>query len=151
MLLLLSNCIFTNYKNLANSFTSRHIEPIVRVGKAVSDTTNTGKMRDLFAKQLFNMSNFMKLINEGESEASAFFMPYACWAEAIFNEGIDIDSRIYLLSVSFHSFCRFLIQEPQSPFLHDRNVEETSALTFTEKNCIIRCLNTILQIYQLKK
>lgn len=104
MLLLLSNWIFTNYKNLANSFTSRHIEPIVRVGKAVSDTTNTGKMRDLFAKQLFNMSNFMKLINEGESEASAFLcLMHVGQKLFLMKELISILEYIFFLFHFIHS------------------------------------------------
>ena len=149
---LLSNRICTNYKDLNHCFTVRDIAPILKVGKALSDLSVTGKMRDIYTKQLFNMTNLMKLVNEGESGASVFFLPYSCWAESLFNESIDIISRIYLLTVSFHSFYRFLYQIPNSDLLYNRNFQDASALTFAEKNIIIRCLNTILiQIYYLKK
>ena len=52
----------------------------------------------------------MKIVNEGESEASAYFLPFCCWAEAVFNEALDFDSRYYLLSVSFYSYRSFYIQ-----------------------------------------
>ena len=111
-------------------------------------------MRDSYAKELFNITTLIKIVNEGESEASAYFLPFCCWAEAVFNEALDFDSRYYLLSVAFYSFRSFYIQsfEKRNGYIYNRNVDEAVELTFAERNSIIRCMNTILvQLIMLKK
>ena len=73
---LIHNTICLYYGSLEHSFAVWHIKPILHLWKALSDTSSTGKMRDSYTKQIFTMKNLMKLINEGESEATAYFLPY---------------------------------------------------------------------------
>lgn len=47
---ILSNCIFVHYQNLGHSFTVRHLSPILKIGKVLTDMTKTGKMRNSYAK-----------------------------------------------------------------------------------------------------
>lgn len=122
---ILSKCICVQYQNYDHAFSVRFIQPILKLNKALTDLTSAGKMRDSYAKELFNITSLMKLVNEGESEAAAYFLPYSVWAEAAFNEGLDSESR---------------------------NVEESIALAFAERNTIIRCMNTVIfQIHSIKK
>lgn len=151
---ILSKCICVQYQNFDHAFSVRFIQPILKLNKALTDLTSTGKMRDSYAKELFNITSLMKLVNEGESEAAAYFLPYSVWAEAAFNEGLDSESRIYLLSIAFYAFYAFYIQsfEKKCGYIYDRNVEESIALTFAERNTIIRCTNTVIfQIHSIKK
>lgn len=76
---LLTNSICVQYQNFNHAFSIRFLEPILNLGKAISDSTTTGKMRDSYAKELFNITTLMKIVNAGESEASSYFLPYCCF------------------------------------------------------------------------
>lgn len=64
-------------------------------------------MRDLYAKELFSITSLMKLVNEGDSKAAAYFLLYPVWSDAVLDEGLDSESRIYLLFLHFMLFICF--------------------------------------------
>ena len=83
-------------KNINQSFKVNNISDILNVEKTRSDTSTKGKMRDSYAKQVFNIINLMKLINNGENEVATFFsLIHVGQKQYLMNESILIPEYIF--------------------------------------------------------
>lgn len=67
---ILTTLVTVRVDSLEYSFTAADIEPILKLGPALTDISKTGKMGDFYTHQLFTMENLQKLIDAEEYGAA---------------------------------------------------------------------------------
>lgn len=135
--------LFSN-SPLATDF--ERAKSILNVGKALNDTSDVGKMRDIYCIQLFTLENVYKLLDNDDYMDATLFFPYACWIIVVYSIQIDLEFRLFLTELSFQFIQTFLDNFPtlkQNRVLQ-KSRDDVDFVTIAEEQYLIRMLNTLV-------
>ena len=115
---------FSFYNTNCTVSLSKMIE-VLDIGKALTDKSSTSKMKDFYPLKIFTMENVQKLLDANHFAEAMYLLPYSLWVAAITIPGVEKESRIELLKMSFGLF--------HSLFLHSYNHDDVSGITYTAR------------------
>lgn len=121
-----------------------NIKACTDLGDIVEDTSELGKMQDMYPIGLFSMKTVLKLWEAGNFVEMMYVLPNALWIEATRNEHLDVESRLQMLRIAFKILMRY--------FHHQQNYRQShpgAAVPkfFCNMPALIRALNSILALY----
>ena len=95
------------FPGLENS-TISHEELIkqLKPGMELTDLTQIGKMRDVYAINFFTFENLNRLIQDKNYNGALLFTPFVCWARAVFDSILTLEARILLLKAAYEIILR---------------------------------------------
>ena len=87
-----------------NSRTSEisEMREILKIGPALSDESQIGKMRDSYVTQLFTFENVQRLLRKGQYVHGFLILPFACWTTILFCPRISLKLRLFLVELAYH-------------------------------------------------
>lgn len=135
------------------AFDSQKLNEKLQLGLPLTDKSSKGKMRDQYALSIFNLNNFLELVEHEEWEMAFFILPHAAWIAAVTYSGFSVQTRRDLLNFVFEAFV-----------YHMKNISQidTSVVSQNKTSChvqyfcssaqCIRTLNTLLvQLRELSR
>lgn len=149
---LLSNKLVIDPTNLENEVDFSRIAKILNGGKALTDLSQIGKMRDVYALEFFSLTNLITLLEKSYYDEAIAFMPFACYQEACYNRILDQKGRMFLLILAFESAIRLYRLEniPVSQYaggVNNIRSKKTNHLTFLPlcqiKRLIVKIFSTL--------
>ena len=129
----------------SHSFTGEMMNRILKLGPALSDKSMHGKMRDIYALQIFNLDNFLTLAAKQRWVMAFYILPYALWIEAIRNPGLSVQMRRDFINLAFEIFVYHLkiIHSLERSSVSQNKKGDMTQYCCSEIQCI-RILNTLL-------
>ena len=117
---------------------------ILKLGAALDDFSQIGKMRDGYVLSLFTFDNVVKLLEAGQYVSGVFLFPFACWVAVIFSEKIDLGLRLFLVELAFQIVNCWFTELPRlnAEGIHCRG-SKGSRVTFCDGQYTRRILNTL--------
>ena len=88
----------------SHPFPSDMMNEILNLGPALSDRSMHGKMRDIYALQIYNLDNFDSLVRRKRLVMAFYILPYAWWMEAVRNPGLSVQMRRDFINIAFEIF-----------------------------------------------
>lgn len=129
----------------SHPFTSDMMNEILKLGPALSDRSMHGKMRDIYALQIYNLDNFNTLVSRRRLVIAFYILPYALWMEAVRNPGLSVQTRRDFLNIAFEIFVYHMknIQHLDKTLVSQNRKEDLVQYCCSEVQCV-RILNTLL-------
>lgn len=84
------------------------IEDLIKLGDALNDISNIGKMKDRYAITLFSMQVLQKCMQAKKFAPFLFIFPLAFLFEAIRNEHFDQETRVQMLEIALDAVIALL-------------------------------------------
>jgi hypothetical protein len=134
---------------LETSISVTDLESLLHLGRALSDKSSVGRMRDSYALQLFSISNCLKCLSAGHVNEFMFMLPWALQEEVIRAPELSRQERLMKAVFSFKLLMHYfdLSSIPRAPGVTQRFTrEETIAVTFAEDSVWPRILNSALAL-----
>ena len=131
--------------NGARPFNGEKMNAVLKLGKALTDKSTTGKMKDCYALQIFTLENFLTLLRHKCTHMAFYVLPYALWSCAVRSPVMSTQMRRDFLSFVMQIFEHYV---RQISYLTP-NVSETKAgeITFCcSKTHAVRVLNSLAGI-----
>ena len=121
------------------------VRRILRLGNALDDDSQLGKMRDNYVTQMFTFRNVAKLIREKEYTSAFLFLPFACWLAVTFSDRVDREFRIFLCEVAFQLLSMYLeaMQEIPTDSVTRTATDCNRGDVFSRGHYVRRMLNTL--------
>lgn len=94
---------------LSNLTSPDEIIAVLKGKKECTDLSQIGKMRDVYAIDLFKFSNLIKILSAQQFNASLCFIPYVLWFEASLNAVLTPEARVWVLKLAFEVAKRHMI------------------------------------------
>lgn len=85
-------------------FTAQDVNKILKLGRALTDNTSQGKMRDSYALEVFTLENCLRLVKGGHLHIAFYLLPYALWNAVVNNPSLSCQMRREMLSVVIDIF-----------------------------------------------
>ena len=85
-------------------FTAMDVNKVLNLGRALTDNTSQGKMRDSYALEVFTLDNFLRLVKRGYLHIAFYLLPYALWNNVVNNPGISCQMRREMLAIVIDIF-----------------------------------------------
>lgn len=130
-----------------NSRTSEisEMREILKIGPALSDESQIGKMRDSYVTQLFTFENVQRLLRKGQYVHGFLILPFACWTTILFCPRISLKLRLFLVELAYHIIRQWMEQFPQlnKAGVMSRGSTSHNAITFSDRHHARRMLNTL--------
>lgn len=123
-------------------------------GPEVTDESDVGKMRDIYAIKLFSPSNLIALFEHGFDTTALIFMPFVFWTEAQLNPLYDIEARIWLLTAAYNITVRFyhnFCQPHKLAHINEINSASAQFLSFLPETHLNRLIVTLFSTIALLK
>ena len=121
----------------------RNVRDVLGLGKALTDITPIGKMRDIYVMQIFTFNNVKQLMSAGDYLDATFLLPFACWVTVIFSTKIDLQFRIFLTELAFQIISVFRQHLPKlgAKGIRQKVKGKIGIMTLTEDQYLKRMLN----------
>ena len=135
-------------------FSSQTMNRILKLEKALTDLSTTGKMKDIYPLEIFTLENFTKLVRAGELASAFYVLPYAMWATLLRNPILSRQTRIDLLAfvVQIFSHHHDCLQNLDRQKVSEKKNPETSCVYFCSTSKCRRSLNTaMILLRELRK
>lgn len=90
------------------SFDAQQMNSKLNLGPSLDDKSSKGKMHDNYALSIFNLDNFLKLVESEEWTMAFFILPYALWVTAVTYSKLSVQTRRDCLNFAFEVFAYHL-------------------------------------------
>lgn len=100
--------IVTSPFNKCQTVEPSDIEDLIKLGDALNDISNIGKMKDRYAITLFSMQVLKKCIEKRKFSPFLFLFPLTFLFEAIRNEHFDQQTRLIMLTMALEVVIQLL-------------------------------------------
>lgn len=151
---LLFNKIVPNPLVESGSISADKLNQILELGPSLNDLSSIGKMRDIFAIDIFNFNNASELFKNGLYGDFIFIFIHALWTEAILNTFIKPDTRKCLLTMLLHILIRLydIQEEIILPYnIHFKKSKNTEFVTMFTQKKLRRWISTVsATIYEIE-
>ena len=129
----------------SHPFTSDMMNEILNLGPALSDHSMHGKMRDIYALQIYNLDNFDTLVRRKRLVMAFYILPYALWMEAVRNPGLSVQMRRDFINIAFEIFVYHMknINHLDKTAVSQNRKDSLIQYCCSEVQCV-RILNTLL-------
>ena len=134
-------------------FDAEQMNNVLGLGPSLLDRSSKGKMRDQYALDIFNFTNFLRLAESEEWGMAFFILPYAMWVAAVTYSGFSTQMRIDWLNFAFEVFVYHIrnISQLDTQAVSQNNIPKHVQYCCSRRQCV-RILNTLLvQIRELRK
>ena len=127
-------------------FSAQKLNNVLQLGKALTDVSTTGKMKDIYPLEIFTLENFTKLVRAGQLASAFYVLPYAMWATVLRNKVISQQTRIDLLAFVVQIFAHHhdCLQNLDHQRVTEKRTAETPCVYFCSKSKCRRSLNTAM-------
>ena len=125
------------------------LKTVLKPGPEIEDTTQIGKMRDIYAINFFTFENLKRLIDTNNRTGVLLFTPFVCWARAAFDSVLSLNTRIVLLKISYEFIKRYYLtltctDRNEWKNTMQKNYEKNaSALTIATESVMRRMISTL--------
>lgn len=124
------------------------LQRILKLGDALEDHSQLGRMRDIYVTQLFTLRNVCTLLEAKYYAAALLFLPYSCIFTLLYCTNITNETRFFLAKLAYLCFSRLLDEAEKltaghSPIKH-RFCAGAMAVTIAEPSFIKRMLHSCL-------
>jgi hypothetical protein len=111
---------------------------------ALTNFQSLTKMNDVLAVEVFAIDNLEKVMRKGQLIEACYLLPFVCWYSAMAIQGLEWETRLYLLKIAFYVFADWYKRytQLQGDFFK-------TAKFFVEIADLARYLNTILFLYHV--
>ena len=122
------------------------LQRILKLGDALDDHSQLGRMRDVYVTQLFTLQNVCTLLEANYYAAALLFLPYSCLFTLLYCTNITNETRFFLAKLAYLCFSRLLDEAEKltaghSPIKH-RFCAGAMAVTIAEPGFIKRMLHS---------
>ena len=134
-------------------FDAEQMNNVLGLGPSLLDRSSKGKMRDQYALDIFNFTNFLRLAESEEWGMAFFILPYAMWVAAVTYSGFSTQMGIDWLNFAFEVFVYHIrnISQLDTQAVSQNNIPKHVQYCCSRRQCV-RILNTLLvQIRELRK
>jgi len=76
--------------------TAPSLNQVLRLGDVLDDTSDVGKMRDIYAIRLFTVDNAMICMQHDEPVQAVYVMVLALAAHSLRGKGMTVDERFFM-------------------------------------------------------
>ena len=127
-------------------FSAEDMNRVLQLGKALTDMSTVGKMKDIYPLQLFTLENFMKLVASGNFAMAFYVLPYALWVEVLRNPVLSQQTRIDLLAFVVDIFAHHheCLQHLDSDRVSQKKTRTVPCVYFCSTAKCYRMLNTVM-------
>jgi hypothetical protein len=127
----------------------KDLESLLHLGRALSDRSSVGRMRDSYALQLFSIPNCLRCLSAGQMNEFMFLLPWALQEEVIRAPELSRKERLMKAVLSLKLLLHYfdLSSLPRAKGVTQRfSKAETEAVTFAEDSVWPRILNSALAL-----
>jgi hypothetical protein len=131
--------------------TCEDLRSMLDLGSVLTDKTSIGKMRDSYALQLFSWLNCVKCVQNGNTAATMYLLPWTLQEEVIRSPELTREDRLKKAILNFEVLNHYfdLAFLPSAAGVTQRYDDEvTEAVTFAENSVWPRILNNALVLIQ---
>ena len=136
------------------AFDARDLEQELNLGRALTDCSSKGKMRDIYVLEIFTLENAVTLIQRRQLAMSLYIVPYAMWVSVVMNPAMSCQMRREFLSFVINLFAEMLLlirSVDTKQVAINKNEPGKVQFAFFE-NHMKRVLNTlVVQLYEIQR
>ena len=134
--------------NTARTTNAMLLEEHLKLGQALTDISQVGRMRDIYVVRIFTLENVLRLLRANEYHAALLLFPYACLFTILYSENLSNSCRMMLVTLAYLSFRR-LYKEAKSLVaakigVMPRYTKSAKSVTIAEPIHFKRILHTCL-------
>ena len=86
------------------AFDARDMNDVLNLGRSLTDTSTSAKMRDAYALEIYTLDNTVKLIESGNWTMAYYLLPFALWTAAVRYPRLSTQTRLDFLNIAFEVF-----------------------------------------------
>ena len=124
------------------------LEKYLKLGPALTDSSQIGRMRDKYVADIFTLKNVCILLENSEVHSAFLLLPYACVFTLLYAVNISTMTRLFLANLAYTSFERLLTQAEEVVKTHKavsfRHRSGVKGITFAEPSYAKRMMHTCL-------
>ena len=135
-----------------DDFTAHQMEEVLKLGDALTDKSPTGKMKDFYVLEIFNLKNFFELMKQKQFSMALYILPLATWFEALRNPNLTFQARLEFLEFTFQIFIEHRNWvENLAPGV-TQNKKKKGVQYYCSRSSLTRILNTLIaMIAEIKR
>ena len=86
------------------------LEKALKLGDALTDRSQLGRMRDVYVTKLFTLQNVCKLIEHKDYAGALALLPYAAIFTVLYSTNISVQTRVFFTKLAYICFDRLLTE-----------------------------------------
>ena len=126
------------------------LEKVLKLGDALTDRSQLGRMRDFYVTKLFSLQNVCKLLDSKNYAGALALLPYACVFTVLYATNLSLSARVFFIQLAYECFNKLLTEAvnlvAKWPCVKHRFSSGCLAISIAEPTYIRRMMHTCLAL-----